>query len=42
MERVPPSAEEVAAGREALREMGPMLFGETEAGSWVLGPGVRR
>ena len=32
-----PSAEEVERGRDALRELGPKIFGETEAGSWVLG-----
>ena len=37
-----PSESEVALGRAALREMGPPIFAETEAGSWVLGPGVRR
>ena len=33
---------EVAQGREAIREIGPKIFSETEAGSWVLGPGVLR
>lgn len=37
-----PSAADIARGREVLREMGPRIFGETEAGSWVLGEGVRR
>jgi broad specificity phosphatase PhoE len=37
-----PSEQEVAAGRAVLRELGPRIFSETEAGAWVLGPGVRR
>ena len=37
-----PSAEDVRRGQQALRDIGPRLFSETEAGSWVLGPGVRR
>ena len=41
-ERAPPSADELEEGRAALREIGPNLFSETEAGSWVLGEGVRR
>ena len=36
------SEEELARGRDALRDIGPKLFSDTEAGSWVLGPGVRR
>lgn len=37
-----PSAEDEAKAREILREMGPRIFSETEAGSWVLGPSMRR
>jgi len=37
-----PTDEQIENGREALREFGPRIFSETEAGSWVLGPGVRR
>ena len=37
-----PTDADIARGREVLREMGPKMFGETEAGSWVLGEGVRR
>lgn len=37
-----PTDADIARGREYLREMGPRMFGETEAGSWVLGEGVRR
>ena len=37
-----PSEAQIAIGRAALREMGPAIFGETDAGSWVLGPGVKR
>ena len=37
-----PSAEDVRRGQQALRDIGPRLFSETVAGSWVLGPGVRR
>ena len=33
---------EIARGRAAIRDIGPKLFSETEAGSWVLGPGVSR
>lgn len=36
------SAREVSDGRDVLRDIGPNLFSETAAGSWVLGPGVRR
>ena len=36
------SEEEILRGRAALRELGPRIFAETEAGSWVLGPGVKR
>jgi hypothetical protein len=42
MELGTPSASEIAQGQEALRELGPRIFSETEAGSWVLGPSVRR
>ena len=41
-EDVPLSEESVNAARAALRDLGPRLFGETAAGSWVLGPNVRR
>lgn len=37
-----PSPEEILAGRERLRREGPSIFATSEAGSWVLGPGVRR
>ena len=37
-----PSDDEIAVGREALRELGPRVFADTDAGSWVLGPGVKR
>jgi broad specificity phosphatase PhoE len=37
-----PSEESIAAGRAAIREMGPRIFSDTSAGSWVLGPGVLR
>ena len=36
------SETDIARGRAAIREMGSRIFSETEAGSWVLGPGVRR
>lgn len=36
------SEEEIAQGREALRQLGPRVFSESSAGSWVLGPGVSR
>ena len=42
MEPETPSEEDVARGRAALRDLGPRVFSETEAGSWVLGEGVRR
>ena len=37
-----PTDGDIARGREVLRELGPKMFGETEAGSWVLGEGVNR
>jgi broad specificity phosphatase PhoE len=37
-----PSEESITAGRAAIREMGPRIFSDTSAGSWVLGPGVLR
>ena len=42
MEAAVQTDEDTALGRQALRDIGPNLFSETEAGSWVLGPGVRR
>ena len=42
MERNEPSDEQIAQGRAALRELGPKVFSDTEAGSWVLAPGMRR
>ena len=37
-----PTDEEITRGREALRQLGPKVFADTEAGSWVLGEGVLR
>ena len=37
-----PTDEEIEKGRAALRAFGPVIFADTEAGSWVLGPGVKR
>jgi len=34
--------EEVEEGRAALRDLGPRIFADSAAGSWVLGPGIRR
>jgi broad specificity phosphatase PhoE len=42
MEPLVPTAEDISLGRERLRSMGPNTFATSEAGSWVLGPGVRR
>lgn len=41
-EQVVPSEDDLAKGQEALREIGPKIFADTAAGSWVLGPGVQR
>ncbi len=37
-----PTDEEITRGREALRQLGPKVFADTDAGSWVLGEGVLR
>jgi len=41
-EQAPTTAAEIEEGRRRLREMGPRMFSDTAAGSWVLGAGVRR
>ena len=41
-EQAPTTAAEIAEGRRRIREMGPRMFSDTDAGSWVLGPGARR
>lgn len=37
-----PTEEEVQRGRAALREIGPRVFADSEAGSWVLSPDAKR
>lgn len=41
-DQAPTTAAEIEEGRRRIRELGPKMFADTDAGSWVLGPGVRR